>query len=206
MAVPKSVKNADNKPVNTIREAIGIFHNAESLHEAIDELLAAGFTTEELGLLASEQVVENSLGDLYERTNDNPESTDAPAIAFVRRDTLGETARTHFASMFFVGTGGVMGGLVATAAVVASPLLVALGTVVGVGMVGAAAAAFIHQSDAEYLQQQVDEGHILLFVRIDDARGQQAMNILKRHSGLDVKMYDVPVTSDAPNSVRAINT
>jgi hypothetical protein len=203
MAMNKADKQ--DKPLKTIREAIGIFHNTESLHGAIDELLAAGFTTEELGLLASEQVVENNLGSLYQRTNDNPESTEAPAIAFITRDTLGDAARTHLGSMFFVGTGGLMGGLVATAAVVASPLLVAIGAVVGVGMVGAAAASFMHQSDAEYLQQQVDQGQILLFVRIDDARGPQAMTILKKHSGLDVKMYDVPVTTEAPNSVRAIN-
>jgi hypothetical protein len=39
----------------------------------------------------------------------------------------------------------------------------------------------------------VDEGRILLFVRIpDSAREQQAMNILTAHSGVDVKMYEVP--------------
>jgi hypothetical protein len=58
---------------------------------------------------------------------------------------------------------------------------------------GALVATIIHQSDAEYLQQQVDEGRILLFVRLTDTRReQQAMDVLIRHSGVDVKMYDVP--------------
>jgi hypothetical protein len=62
-------------------------------------------------------------------------------------------------------------------------------------------ANIIHQSDAEHLQQQVDEGHILLFVRITDAaREQQAMNVLIRHCGVDVKMYEIPVERRVPAS------
>ena len=39
----------------------------------------------------------------------------------------------------------------------------------------------------------MDEGRISLFVRMaDSAKQQQAMNILTRHSGVDVKMYEVP--------------
>ncbi len=185
----------------TVREAIGIFHNADSLHEAITDLLASGFETEELGLLASEQVVERSLGNLYARTNENPASPQAPAIAFVGRESIGDAPRTVGGSLFFVGTSGVMGAVVASSAVFGGAVLAAVGGIVGVGLIGALVATVIHQSDAEYLQQQVDEGHILLFVRIDSAREQQAMNILKQHSGLDVKMYDVPVKSSVePNS------
>ena len=56
-------------------------------------------------------------------------------------------------------------------------------------------------ADAEYLQQQVDAGHILLFVRISDsAKEKQAMNILTRHCGVDVKMYDVPAAPSVPTA------
>jgi outer membrane lipoprotein SlyB len=89
--------------------------------------------------------------------------------------------------------------VVASSAVLGGALLAAIGGVVGVGIVGALVAMMIHQSDAEYLQQQVDEGHILLFVRMADfSREQQAMNILTRHSGVNVKMYEVPASSGVP--------
>lgn len=176
-----------------IREAVGIFFNADHLREAIKDLLSSGFEPEELGLLASEQVVERSLGDLYARTNENVDSPQAPAIAFIGRESSGETATTLRGSLFFVGTSGAMGAVVASSAVLGGALLAAIGGVVGVGLVGALVASIIHQSDAEYLQQQVDEGRMLLFVRIpDSAREQQAMNILTGHSGVDVKMYEVP--------------
>jgi hypothetical protein len=189
--------SSENGP--TIREAVGIFFSAEHLKDAIKDLLAAGFEPDELGLLASEQVVERSLSELYARTNENPEAPHAPAIAFVGEESTGETATALGGSLFFVGTSGVMGAVVASSAVLGGALLAAVGGIVGVGIVGALVATIIPQSDAEYLQQQVDEGHILLFVRMmDRSREQEAMNILTRHSGVDVKIYAVPAERAAP--------
>ena len=197
---------ASRKHEPTVREVVGIFHNPESLRGAIEELMAVGFQQEELGLLASEQVVEQSLGDLYVRTNAAADSPDAPAIAFVRRESLGDATRTHSGGLFFVGASGTAGALVASSALLGGALLPAVGAVVGVGLVGAFVASFIHQSDAEYLQQQIDEGQLLLFVRVEPEREQQAMNILQRNSGLDVKVYEVPVRHPAvPNAPKSSN-
>jgi hypothetical protein len=184
-----------------IREAVGIFFDGQHLKDALKDLLASGFEPEELGLLASEQVVARSLGDLYARTNGSADSPQAPAIAFIGKEAIGETGRTLGGGLFFVGTSGVMGAVVASAAVFGGALLAAVGGIVGVGVVGALVATIIHQSDAEYLQRQVDEGHMLLFVRMADSdREQQAMNILIRNSAVDVKMYVVPVERSVPTA------
>lgn len=194
-----------NEP--TVREAVGIFHNAESLRGAIEALFMAGYDQDEIGLLASEQVVEGSLGDLYVRTNQATNSPDAPAIAFVRRESIGDAARTHSGGLMFVGASGAAGAVVASSALLGGALLPAVGAVVGVGLVGALVASFIHQSDAEYLQQQIDEGHLLLFVRVDRGDEREALDILKQHSGLDVKIYEVPVRHPAvPNAPRSTDT
>jgi hypothetical protein len=75
-------------------------------------------------------------------------------------------------------------------------LTAAVGGVLGVGLVGLAATAMIHQSDAEELQQRVDEGHILLFVRLpQSAREQDAKSILARFSTTGVKVHEVPISS-----------
>ena len=181
------------------REAVGIFRDAKHLKDAIKDLRTSGFEPEELALLASAQVVERSLGDLYARTNASADSPQAPAVAFIGRESDGETASALGGSLFFVGTSGVMGAVVASAAVLGGAVFAAIGGIVGLGVVGALVANIIHQSDAEHLQQQVDEGHILLFVRITDAdREQQAMNVLIRHCGVDVKMYEIPVERRLP--------
>src|SRR5262245_57942217 len=129
----------------TIRQAVGIFHNAESLRGAIEELLVSGFTQDEIGILASEQVVERSLGDLYVRTNDASDSPDAPAVAFVRRESYGDAPRTHAGGLFFVGASGAAGGIVASTALLGSALLAAVGAAVGVGVIGSVVASFLPQ-------------------------------------------------------------
>lgn len=189
-----------SKDQTTVREAVGIFFDAEHLKGAMDELLALGFRYEELGLLASEHAVRQKLADFYTRTNALPDSPKAPVTAFVRKESVGDTAQALGGSLFFAGTTGAMGAVVASAAVLGGSLLAAVGGAVAVGAVGAVVGAVIHQSDAEYLQEQVDKGHLLLFVRlIDPARDQQALNVLSRHAGTDVKIYEIPVASGRPD-------
>ena len=47
--------------MQTLREAVGVFDNPESLQEAIDDLMSSGFDRAELSLLASEEAVEGKL-------------------------------------------------------------------------------------------------------------------------------------------------
>ena len=177
-----------------IREAVGIFNDAESMRLAIKELLAVGLHPEQLGLLASEEVVAKSLDDMYIRRNPEQDAPEAPAIAFVERDSIGEAGTSLGGGLFFIGTSGVMGGVVASSAVFGGALVAAVSGAVAVAVVGALVASIIHQSDAEFLQQQVDEGRILLFARIDGpTRESEIRQILKRHSGRDVKVFEIPV-------------
>lgn len=59
---------SDNGDPPPIREAVGIFFDTKNLREAIDELVSSGFDRAELGLLAGEYTVKQSLGDLYTST------------------------------------------------------------------------------------------------------------------------------------------
>ena len=177
----------------TVREAIGVFTEVQPLKEAIDALIAVGFDREKLGLLASEQAVKQSLGDFYAATNESHDSQRAPAIAFVGKDALAEAGQSLGGGLFFVGTAGVTGAIVTSAAVLGGALLTAVGGVIGVGLIGLAVSSVIHQSDADFLQQQVDEGRLLLFVRVDSGNEQQAVNILEQHKATAVKVHDVNV-------------
>ncbi len=177
----------------TVREAIGVFAEVEPLREAIDRLIAAGFGRDRLGLLASEQAVKQSLGEFYTDTNESHDSQRAPAIAFVGKDALAEAGQSLGGGLFFVGTAGVTGALVTSAAVLGGALLTAIGGVIGVGLVGLAVGSVIHQSDADFLQHQVDEGKLLLFVRVDAQNEQQAKNILEQNRATAVKVHDVAV-------------
>ena len=52
----------DDQP-DTIREAVGVFASENDLQAAIDELLSSGFHRAELSLLASEEAVNEKLGE-----------------------------------------------------------------------------------------------------------------------------------------------
>src|SRR5688500_6782719 len=176
-----------------VREAIGVFAEVKPLKEAIDTLIASGFDREKLGLLASETVVKQSLGEFYAQTNESHDSQRAPAIAFVGKDAVAEAGQSLGGGLFFIGTAGVTGALVTSAAVLGGALLTAMGAVVGVGLVGLAVSSVIHQSDADFLQQQVDEGRLLLFVRVDQGNEQKAVRILEQHNATAVKVHNVAV-------------
>jgi hypothetical protein len=176
-----------------IREAVGIFFDGEKLQAAIDDLLASGFTHQDIGLLAGEHTVRQSLGHLYEDANQSAGDPDAPRIAFVRKGSMGDALHAWLGSLFFAGATTAAGAAVVSAAVLGGSLLAAGAGAAAIGGIGAAMALIIHESDAEYLEQQVEEGHLLLFVRArDTAHEKQAVDILSRHSAYDARIHSVP--------------
>jgi outer membrane lipoprotein SlyB len=179
-----------------VREAVGVFSEAEQLISAIDELERAGFERSQFGILAAETTVEASLGELYHRTNAIHDPQKEPAIAFISRDSIGEIGESMRGGLYFVGMSGAAGAIVASAAIFGGAMSAVAGGVIGLGLVGLMVGAMIHQSDANELQQRVDEGHILLFVRLPlGAREKLATDILARYSSTDVKVYDAPIKS-----------
>jgi hypothetical protein len=179
---------------NTIREAVGIFFEIDHLHEAVDELVASGFSFEDLGLLAGQDTVRQRLGEFYSEVNESAGGPEGPSTAFVAEKSMGDTVHAFLGTLFFVGTTAASGAAVASAAVLGGSLVPAVAGAAAMGAIGGALALIIHQSDAEHLEEQVDEGHLLLFVRTEDADEEaSAVDILSRHGAFEAKVYDAPV-------------
>lgn len=177
-----------------VREAIGVFSEEKPIKNAIDELLRAGVERSQLGILASEHAVQAKLGDYYRRTDEKQDPEKAPAIAFVNRDSVGEVGESMGGSLYFIGTSGLAGAIVASSAIIGGAMTAAAGGIIGLGLVGLVVASIISQSAADELQQRVEEGHILLFVRLaDKAQAQQTIDILSRFSASEVKVHEVNV-------------
>ena len=179
----------------TIREAVGIFHRPEDLQAAIDELLSSGFHRAELSLLASEQAVEEKLGHRYEKVSALADDPTVPRTAYVSTEAIGDAE------------GGVIGGLVYVGAVVAAGAIVASGgTLAAViaatalaggagGLIGTILAKWIGDHHAHHLQEQIDRGGLLLWVRTRTVELEnRAVEILKKHSGDDIHVHALPVT------------
>jgi hypothetical protein len=180
-----------------VREAVGVFHRSENLQRAIDELLSSGFHRAELSLLASEGVVEEELGRRYENVNALADNPAVPRSAYVSPEAIGGAE------------GGLIGGLIYLGAVVAAGAVVASGgtlaaviTAAGVaggtgGVIGTVLAKWVDGHHARYLQEQIDRGGQLLWVRTWSSEDEErAIGVLKKHSASDVHVHGPPVESN----------
>ena len=96
--------------------------------------------------------------------------------------------------LMYVGATAAAGAVVATGGTLA--LVVAAAALVGGagGLFGSLLAKWVGDHHAHSLQEQLDHGGLLLWVRTWDAeREKRATEILSRHSGRDVHVHTLPV-------------
>lgn len=177
----------------TVSEAVGIFHHSVDLQEAIDELLSSGFHRAQLGLLASEAAVKEKLGDRFIDVITLADDTAAPRSAYVSPEAIGGAEGGLIGGLVYVGAAAAAGAVMASggtliAVIVATVLAGGTG-----GFIGSVLAQWIGDRHGQHLQEQIDLGGLLLWVRawnIEDEK--RAAAILKKHSGREVHVHTLP--------------
>jgi hypothetical protein len=151
------------------------------LDAAVEELRAAGFAKDDISLLATEEAVNRKLGHRYERVEELEDEPAAPRVAYRTRTSLGESEDR------------LIGSLTYLPAVVAAGTVVASAGVVAAAVTGTAIAGALLGTVLSHLQEQLDRGGLLLWVRTPDVETQQrALAILTRHSAHDVHLHRLP--------------
>jgi hypothetical protein len=176
-----------------IREAVGVFHDEKTLQSAVDGLLIAGFDQSHLSLLAGERTVETKLGHRYEKVAELEDDPEVPTKAFDDIDSRTEGKAAIVGGLFYVGAVAAAGIVVASGGTAAAALIAAALAGGGGGLIGAGLAQFIEHRHAHRLQEQLDHGGLLLWVRtllVDDER--RAIEILRAHGADDVHVHDLP--------------
>lgn len=177
----------------TVREAVGVFHDAEALEEAIDELLESGFDRADLSMLAGEHAVKEKLGHIYEKVAEAEDDPDAPRAAYVARESIGDARGAILGALMFVPAVAAAGAIVATGGALATAIVGAALLGSSGGMIGAYLSKLLEKHHADYLQRQLDRGGILLWVATPErAKEKKAVAILKKHSADDVHVHDIP--------------
>jgi hypothetical protein len=182
--------------VRTVSEAVGIFRRSEDLQSAIDELLSSGFDRADLSLLASEHAVEEKLGHHYEKVSALADHPTVPRVAYTSTEAIGGAEGALIGGLMYVGAGVGSGAIVASGGTLAAAIAsVALTGGVG-GLIGSVLAKWVGDHHAHYLQEQMDHGGLLLWVRIWNAEDEmRALRILKKHSGGDVHAHVLPAAA-----------
>jgi hypothetical protein len=176
----------------TDTEAVALFHDVKSLQAAIDELLTSGFDQGCLSVLGNEKAIEDKLGHSYGSTRDLEDNPNVPRATWVPDESI-------VAEAACIGTPAYLSAIIGSLVVFASggTLLggVAIAAVAGGAgaTVGTALAGIVGHEHAKHLNENLNRGGLLLWVRTRDVEAEKkALDVLRRHSGQDVHLHPVP--------------
>ena len=176
-----------------VREAVGVFHDETALRSAADQLLTQGFDRSCLSLLASDHVIEEKLGHAYEKVSELEDEPKAPHLASIGSDSRTEAKGVAVGGLAYIGAIGTAGIIVASGGALAAAVIGAAMAGGAGGLIGASLARFIEERHAERVQEQLDHGGLLLWVRTADPEHEgRAITILKRSGAEDVHVHDLP--------------
>jgi len=178
----------------TVREAVAVMADVDALEAAVAALEAAGFRGHDISLLAGHATVERKLGRMYQRVEELEDDPAAPREAFVSRAAVDRREGVLMGSMATIPALLAAGTVVASAGAVAAAIA---GTAATGALIGSVLARWMDQRHAEWLEEQLERGGILLWVRTPDAAAErQALEILKQHAAHDIHLHDIPAPDD----------
>ncbi|MEX2374471.1 MAG: hypothetical protein WD942_02650 [Dehalococcoidia bacterium] len=179
-----------DQEMEAVREAVGIFEHSEDLEDAVDELLSSGFDRAELSLLASERAVDEKLAHRYKKVTELADDPNVPRSAYVSTEAIGDAEGGVIGGLLYIGAASAAGAVVASGGTLAAAVAAAALAGGAGGLVGALLAKRIGSHHADYLQDQIDRGGLLLWVRLWNAADERrAIEILGRHSARDVHVH-----------------
>ena len=174
----------------TVREAVAVMQDIESLETAVEELKVVGFADADVSLLAGHATVEKKLGRMYARVEELEDDPLAPRAAFVSTRTVEQRESMVIGSMTTLPTLIAAGTVVASAGAVAAAIA---GTAVTGALIGNVLARWMDQRHAQWLEEQLERGGILLWVRTaDEAQERLALEVLTRHAAHDIHIHEIP--------------
>jgi hypothetical protein len=183
-----------DQSVAVVTEAVAVFEDVADLDAAVEKLKQAGFKKEEISLLATEAAVAKKLGHRYERVEELEDDPQAPREAYKTRASIGDSEGMIVGSLTYLPAVVAAGTVVASAGVVAAAVT---GTAIAGALIGTVLARWLDKHHAEHLQEQLDRGGLLLWVRTPDEDAERrALAILTRYSAHDVHIHKLPAVPD----------
>ncbi len=180
-----------------IREAVAVFDDVEALQAAIDELESSGFDRAKISLLAGAQSVEEKLGHVYLKVEELEDDPNILRTAYVSTESIGDAQGALIGGLLYVGAMAAAGAVVASGGALMTAIGAA-GLAGGTGVaLGSILARIVGEDHAINLQNQIDRGGILLWVRTTDQKSEErAKQILTRHSAHDVHIHDIAISGE----------
>jgi hypothetical protein len=182
---------------DTIREIVGVFHDAGALRKAADELMVGGFDRSELSMLGSRKTVEEKLGSASQGAANLEDNPRVPMQAYMGTDSLTEAKGLIVGVPAFIGVCAAAAPAIAHGASMTMVIVWAvIGAIAGL-ILGTVTMKTIGNKTSAYLQGQIKSGGILLWVRTATPdKEKKASEIMKGAGAADVHVHDRPVIED----------
>lgn len=181
------------------KTVIGLFDYEDDAHNAVRDLLKAGFTHEDVSLVANHS--ESRYGVATTSTVEEPAATDATAEGAGAGAVIGGLAGLALG----LGTVAIPGfGPVLAAGWIGTTLAGAgMGAVAG-GLIGALVSAGVPEEHAQTYAEGVSRGGLIVLVRTEDFRAEQAAAILEDNSAVDVDRRSAGYQAPEPKPVDSV--
>lgn len=165
-------------------EIVATFHASEDLESAVDELLSSGFDRAELSMLAGAESVVRKLGHYYRPVDEMADDPAIPRAAFVSTAAIGDAEGALIGGLVYIGATVATGMAVVAGGALAATITAALLAGGAGGLLGSVLARWVGRHHASHLQEQIENGGLLLWVRAWDAADEaKAMEVLRNHAG-----------------------
>ena len=181
----------------SIREVVGVFHDEGGLRKAADELMVAGFDRSELSMLASRKAIEEKLGSAAQSAAMLEDKAGVPMQAYFGPDAIVEGKAIITGVPAFIGVCAAAGPAIAHGTSTTEVIVWALvGGIAGL-ILGAITAKVIGNKTSAYLQNQIRNGGILLWVRTTTPeKEKKAAELMKAAGAADVHVHSRPVIEE----------
>ena len=173
-----------------IREAVAYFDSGKDLEAAIDELLRSGFNRAEISLLATESAVEQELGHKYRKVSELEDDPAVPRTFYIPTESIGGAEGALVSTPLYLAALTAIGAVVASGGSLLAVIVAAVAAGGAGGALGSGLARLVGDHHAQHLQDQLEHGGLLLWVRTWDMADEKlAVEILGKHSGHDVHVH-----------------
>jgi hypothetical protein len=183
------------------REASAVFHKADALQSAVDDLLGAGFTRDDLSVLGSEEAIRAKFGGEVPDAKDLADNPDTPRGTYVSSDARSEGLAALTGIPVYVGGAGAAAIAALEGATVIATAGAALGVGLAAGALGLYAARRMEKRHADQIDKHLSHGGLVLWVRADDKEHEaRALEVLRSNGADDLRVHTVTL----PEGVDAV--
>ena len=178
-----------------MREVVAVFRSRDTLEQATEGLLRAGFSKSAVNIMADPNVIAHLLGNDFRKAPAETYDANGLETRFTADDSATATVGVASTLMYIGATAAAIGVVASGGPLVAAAAAAAVGAATGGGL-SALLIRKLGWRNAQRMEQDIDSGGIVVLVRVrtdlEEAAGEA---VLKALGAENVRVHEVQPTA-----------